>query len=362
MEEYIAQLIQDLENAAQNPPTKPWIEPPPHLAGDEVLSELALVPYKPIEAWSGIGMEVFPEMWELSADQCRQVNRAIFKLFDALHLKLVDLPGNIPPEMLYEVFATNWDQPVQYLPSSGMDLELCTGAPHDCPYGNYCENCLPEDEALLPEKLLRLVPDIAESIDAGLVVFLNPDTLETEEIPQSMLEDTFGLNDVSDFKDKDEMRAHEKWEKCWVFEPLPSFEAYHLMENFAIQLFDEEFRDELLDVLNRSKPFVRFKAALEGTEQRQAWFRFKQYQLELQVKRWMNNLIKLPEDFEMPTYNGIYDDDGSKIEPDSIPVPSLCTICRHHQSADQLENTLCLLNRNAQRDEDEFECGRFEKS
>ena len=45
---------------------------------------------------------------------------------------------NIPPEILYEVLATNRKTWVQYLPSSGMDLELCTGDPMDCPYGEYC--------------------------------------------------------------------------------------------------------------------------------------------------------------------------------------------------------------------------------
>ncbi len=361
MERYIAQLIQDLEDATQNPPTKPWIEPPPHLAEHTDIAELALVPFKSIEAWTGIGMEVFPEMWQLSADQCSQVNRAIFKLFDALNLNLVDLPGNMPPEMLYEVLTTNWDEPVQYLPESGMDLELCTSDPYDCPYGDYCESCLTDDEMQLSEKLCELVPKIADNIDAGLVCYLNPETFETEEIPQSMLDGFPRFMDDPDPDNELENFAHEQWDQCWAFEPLESFEAYQLMENFAYQIFDIDFKEILLDALNKSKPFARFKAVLEGTEQREAWFRFKRHQLEKQVKEKMYHFLNQTYYGDVPVYNGIYNDDGSKIEPESVPLPSLCTICKHHQTDDPEENMLCLLNRNDQRNNDEFECGSFEK-
>jgi hypothetical protein len=78
-------------------------------------------------------------MTDLSDDECERVNEAIFKVFDSLGLTLVDAPSEIPPEWLYEVLTTNWDYPVQYLPSSGMDLELCTGDPKTCPYGEYCD-------------------------------------------------------------------------------------------------------------------------------------------------------------------------------------------------------------------------------
>ena len=48
MEQYINQLIDDLETAAKNPPKPTYIEPPPHIAEYPVISELALVPFKTI--------------------------------------------------------------------------------------------------------------------------------------------------------------------------------------------------------------------------------------------------------------------------------------------------------------------------
>jgi len=139
MQTYISQLIADLEAAAANPPHKPWIEPPLQLENNPEIAELALVPFKPISEWTGIGSEMFPEVWQLDALQCTQVNEAIFKLLEALHLSIVDLPDAMPPEILYEVLTTNWDHPVQYLHESGMDVELCTFDPLTCPYGEYCD-------------------------------------------------------------------------------------------------------------------------------------------------------------------------------------------------------------------------------
>lgn len=146
---YLTQLIEDLESVAENPPPAPFIEPPPHMADNLVMAELALTPFKSIAEWTGIGPEVFPEMVDLAGGQWESVNEAILKVFGALRLNLMDIPHDIPPEVLYEVLTSNWDHPVQYLPSSGMDLEFCTGDPLTCPYGYYCDHSPISDEQSL---------------------------------------------------------------------------------------------------------------------------------------------------------------------------------------------------------------------
>jgi hypothetical protein len=59
--------------------------------------------------------------------------------------------------------------------------------------------------------------------------------------------------------------------------------------------------------------------------------------------------------------NGMFDDDGFEINPDSIKKPSLCLICLKNIDPDWEEELLCNLNRNDQADEKEFKCGAFEK-
>lgn len=138
MQRYIQQLIEDLEEAAKHPPALPFIEPPPHIENNPVAAELALVPFKPIAEWTGIDEKVFPEMYLLSADDAARVNQAILSLLESIGIEIVDIPDNFPPEQLYDILISHWDEPVQYLPSSGYDLELCTGDPETCPYGESC--------------------------------------------------------------------------------------------------------------------------------------------------------------------------------------------------------------------------------
>ena len=149
MKRYVEQLIEDLEYASKHPPAKPFIEPPPHIAGDPVISELALIPFKTIETWTGIKQVAFPSMMRLTDNQIKLLNVAIFKLLDSLQIELVDKPKSLPDDVLYDIVTDNWHDFVQYLPSSGFDWELCTGDPDTCPYGDFCDcmNDLPEEEA-----------------------------------------------------------------------------------------------------------------------------------------------------------------------------------------------------------------------
>ena len=53
-----------------------------------------------------------------------------------------------------------------------------------------------------------------------------------------------------------------------------------------------------------------------------------------------------------------YDDDGTEVNPDLIPKPDLCLICKKQD--DPNEEILCSLNRMDQREDDEFKCFAFE--
>ena len=55
---------------------------------------------------------------------------------------------------------------------------------------------------------------------------------------------------------------------------------------------------------------------------------------------------------------GFYDDDGTKINPELIPKPSLCVMCRKDDDPD--EEILCILNRFDQQGEKEFRCDAYE--
>ena len=138
MQNYINQLIQDLEQICKNPPARSYIESPPGFENEQEIIELAQVPFKPISEWTGIEIIAFPSVFKLSVDQCKKVTDTILKVFDAMNIDLVDLPEQIPPKELYYGLTQNWDFYIQYLPNAGFDLELCSGDPITCPYGDYC--------------------------------------------------------------------------------------------------------------------------------------------------------------------------------------------------------------------------------
>lgn len=58
--------------------------------------------------------------------------------------------------------------------------------------------------------------------------------------------------------------------------------------------------------------------------------------------------------------SGYFDDDGTEINPDLYPKPTLCLTCAKNDIPDWEEELLCNLNRLDQRNEDEFKCGAYE--
>jgi hypothetical protein len=170
-----------------------------------------------------------------------------------------------------------------------------------------------------------------------------------------------GVFDLTGVSADEETFRHEDWEECWTFEPPESSESFKIMEAFADQIGDLQFREKLFTALNRKQPFARFKALVNASEYQHEWFGFKKEYLKTLVKEEIfYKLNKIPDEFGSD-FNGLYNDDGTKMDIENIPLPSLCVICRYNVSGDPEDNILCLLNRNDQRDDDEFQCGKFEK-
>jgi len=59
---------------------------------------------------------------------------------------------------------------------------------------------------------------------------------------------------------------------------------------------------------------------------------------------------------DIPVYNGIYDDDGNKIDILSIPIPELCLNCESFLDDDWDENLLCNMTRADREEGVEFIC------
>ena len=143
-----------------------------------------------------------------------------------------------------------------------------------------------EEEIEIPEKYRELVHNVAENIDCGLVCFINPETLEVEEIPKGMVDgfSDFSLNSELDDEEDDEQKfLHEDWESCISVEPRESNESFKIMEKFVDEANDKNLKNKLVNTLNNRRPFANFKNIVESSNYRNEWFAFKQKQLEILV-------------------------------------------------------------------------------
>ena len=148
------------------------------------------------------------------------------------------------------------------------------------------------EEPEIPKKYKKLIDGIAQSIDAGLVCYINMQTMEIIEIYKEMF-------DVYDFdfegKEEDEIDEVAKalknnldkivsWTKKIVIEPLYSNESFKIMEYFIGDIIPEgSFQKKLYNAINRCKPFANFRYIVDDSEYLQDWYDYKQNYLEKYV-------------------------------------------------------------------------------
>lgn len=152
MERYVEQLLSDMKAVAEGLRSQKKLPDNPDIRSSQSIRELVHNPFVTLEDLTGIGYEQLPEHIDMDGLQTRKVLRAMLQLLDAFNLK-VYYPEKAPHELKYEALRDKWDRlQIKHLRYSGDDIELCTGDPQTCPFGEYC-NCgkyLPEDGDSLP--------------------------------------------------------------------------------------------------------------------------------------------------------------------------------------------------------------------
>lgn len=138
-EKYVGQLIGDLNSHTKK--VKQLLNIPNNIDIRSVRDYKKLVEdaFVTLENLSGIKASVFPEHIDLDGIQVKKLLVAILSMFDAYRIKMHH-PVELPPEWYYETLVEAWDTAwVKHLPDSGYDLDLCTGDPMTCPYGEFCD-------------------------------------------------------------------------------------------------------------------------------------------------------------------------------------------------------------------------------
>lgn len=213
----------------------------------------------------------------------------------------------------------------------------------------------------LPDKYKKVVSEIADSIEAGFVCFLNVDTLESEEYPKEMLNDPeeFEAMTGQSFESMD--MKYTTWEKYINFEPLDSFEDMQIMKQFTAFTDDVRLQNRLTNALESRKPFANFINILDNTEHLHNWYNFKKQYMRDHVKEML--LLGLGNEY--PQYfdkkNKELTNDEKNIKSIKVALPYLCVICKTYTKSGP-ENSFCQKNRFDQRHDEDFSCGAFDKN
>jgi hypothetical protein len=150
-----------------------------------------------------------------------------------------------------------------------------------------------ENKKALPEEYKDTILQIADAIDTGVVCFLNPETMEIEQVQNRTI---FDLNEYEEQNDDmlDEFGMNYfNWDDYIKFEPLERDEIYRIMENFITQQDNVKFAEKLEDVLSSPQPEIGFIKAVREFGQNDQWVKYKKQETINHVKAKLLNELRL---------------------------------------------------------------------
>ena len=92
------------------------------------------------------------------------------------------------------------------------------------------------------------------------------------------------------------LREDYSWGKKWpaegdeviIVDKTPSWEAFHLMEEFADSIANSRITKELYHALEKRHPFSAFRYAAESTGVIQQWYQWRDHWQNEQAEEWMH--------------------------------------------------------------------------
>ncbi len=143
------------------------------------------------------------------------------------------------------------------------------------------------------------------------------------------------------------------------FLPIPrreSSEGYEIMVSFAGTGENKSLKEKLSIALDGKGAFRRFRNVLDQYPgELKRWYEFKDDWMRDEAIQWLlNNGIE-----PVQVISGYFDDDGTEVNSDLVPKPGLCLTCKKDNASGK-EEILCILTRNDQKGERDFECEAYE--
>lgn len=126
--------------------------------------------------------------------------------------------------------------------------------------------------------------DIIDLLDDGEIVYLHRQTHEILSYPDPQ---RWSESEYIDLIESVKARAAAEPDMFVVIDPPEPRDSFHIMEDFIFTVDDETLRNRLLEALNSKKPFRYFRATVEDSPAREAWFDFK----DARMKEWLLEML-----------------------------------------------------------------------
>ena len=105
--------------------------------------------------------------------------------------------------------------------------------------------------------------------------------------------DVITLSEDSDVVEGDDHREeieHDESDRFVYIEPVDSTKSFKIMEDFVGNLTESEAKASLVEAINQSRPFRKFKNRLiKHPGIRKKWFAFKENRMKEMALEWLKN-------------------------------------------------------------------------
>jgi hypothetical protein len=118
----------------------------------------------------------------------------------------------------------------------------------------------------------KQIEEIADNLDCEMRCFYN---FKTGEIKTLLNFDSWIGADEEPWEEEAK-EIDENWDDYFEFTGFETHESFRIMADFAERIDDQKLQDQLINALNRPKPFRNFKWEIDNSgEYRQQWFDYK---------------------------------------------------------------------------------------
>ncbi len=143
-------------------------------------------------------------------------------------------------------------------------------------------NEMEDTDDQIPPEYADLIEQITEALNNGFVCFLNPETLELEQVSNSGL---FGVSETEYDEQHDDMvdefgLDYPEWESYVRFEPFGRDDMLDIMGKYVDLLHDNALKIQLENLPDDERVVDQFDRIMERTGNMDDWNSFKKKEIE----------------------------------------------------------------------------------